>query len=108
MPVDFLGSGNVPGVVEQDVFVALYDSDVRIVEVLGQPFRAHENFRVHVTLAGDYWIDGGRIGCDGRPHGQLLKEESSSIIKRGSRSCKVGTGIAVGMQVSCREGWTAP
>ena len=50
MPVDLLRSRNVSGIVEQDVFVALDDSDCRVVQMFGQPVGAHEDFRVHVTL----------------------------------------------------------
>jgi hypothetical protein len=74
MPVHLLRARNVSGVVEQNVFVAFDDSDARVVEVLGEPVRAHENFRVYVTLAGDAGINGGCIACDCRPHGPLLKK----------------------------------
>ena len=76
MPVDFLRAGNVASVVEKNVFVALDDSDAWIVEMFRQPVRAYENFRVHVTLAGDSRIDGRSIRGDCRPHDSLLKEES--------------------------------
>jgi len=76
MPVHFLRTRNVPGVVKEDVFVALDDSDVRVVEMLGQPACGHENLRVNVTLAGNAGINVRCIACDCRPHGSLLKKES--------------------------------
>src|SRR5204863_3864945 len=88
MPVHLLCAGDVPGVVEENILVAFDDSDVRIVEMLGEPFRAYENLRMHVTLAGDRRIDGGSIGSDCRPHSQLLKEESYCIIRSKQQRCK--------------------
>ncbi len=76
VPVHLLCSRDVAGVVEQDVLIALDDSQRRVVEMLGEPVRADENFGMHVALAGDARIDGGCIACDCRPHGSLLKKES--------------------------------
>src|SRR5690242_16409703 len=68
VPIDLLCAGNMAGVVKENVFIALDDSDARIVEMRSEPVRADENFRVHVPLAGDGWIGGRCVGCDRRPH----------------------------------------
>ena len=62
VPVDFLRAGNVARIVKQDILVALDDSDVRIVEMLGEPISAHENFGVDIALATDVRIDAGSVG----------------------------------------------
>ena len=39
MPIDLQRTGDVPGVVQEHVLVAFQDTDVRIVEMVGQPAR---------------------------------------------------------------------
>ena len=58
VPVDLERAGDVSGVVEQHVLVALDDANVRIVEVFGQPRGAHERVGEGIALRAI-----GRIGC---------------------------------------------
>src|SRR5690242_15078305 len=97
MPVDLLCARYVTGVVEENVLVAFDDSDVRIFEMLGEPFRAHQNLGMHVTLAGDRRIDRGGIGSDCRCHIQFRKKRATCIIRLISRSCKGVRGVSVSL-----------
>ncbi len=47
-PIDVNGAGNVAGIVEEQVFIAFDDAGVRLIEVLGEPFGAHQHFGVRV------------------------------------------------------------
>src|SRR5213080_3535440 len=47
-PIDVHGAGNMPGVVKEDVFVRLDDSDALILEMLLEPIGFHQSFRMRV------------------------------------------------------------
>ena len=74
MPVYFLRSGNVSGVVKQHVFVALDDPDAGVVEVFGEPAGADQNFRMYVSLAGDVGIDGRYVGGGRSCHSKVWEK----------------------------------
>jgi hypothetical protein len=76
------------GVIEEYVFIALDDSEIRVIEMLRQPVSADENLRVDVPLAGNDWIDGRRAGSDACPHCRLLEVKSYCIIRPNAASCK--------------------
>jgi hypothetical protein len=40
VPVNVHGAGNMPGVIKRDIFVALNDADLGIVQMLDDPFRS--------------------------------------------------------------------
>ena len=53
MPVDLDGAGNVAGVVEQNILVALHEADIGILEMVRHPSGADQDFRVGVAFAFD-------------------------------------------------------
>ncbi len=63
-PVDMHRAGNVAGVIQQHILIALDDADIGIVKMLGQPLRADQGLRVGVGrefIAHGVWgLSGGR------------------------------------------------
>jgi hypothetical protein len=51
-PVDVRGAGNVPGCVQQRVFVRLDDADVLVLQMRGEPLGAHEDIRLRIGGCG--------------------------------------------------------
>ena len=51
-PVDVHRAGDVAGIVEQHVFIALDDAQAGILEVLGEPGGAHQHFGVGIVGSG--------------------------------------------------------
>jgi hypothetical protein len=49
LPIDLLGAGDVPDVVQEDVLVRLEDPHLRVLQVLGDPIGADERVRVVIA-----------------------------------------------------------
>ena len=60
VPVDLDRAGDVPGVVEQHVLVALDDDQPRVAEVFREPAGGDEPFRVRVLAELGVLVEGGR------------------------------------------------
>ena len=56
-PVDMNGIRNMTGGIEQDVFVALDDAYVRVIEMLGEPGGFDETFGAGVCAHGEELFD---------------------------------------------------
>ena len=81
MPVDLDGAGNVPGVVDQYVFVRFHDDHAGVVEVLGQPFGRDQLLGVGVRceLIVRHWIP--PFGCTV----DYLHYQGSVYVAKGER-----------------------
>ena len=51
VPVNVHGAGNMPGVIQRDIFVALNDADLGIVQMLGDPSRIYQCLGVGVVVS---------------------------------------------------------
>jgi hypothetical protein len=56
VPVNVHGAGNMAGIIKQYVFVALNNTDIGIVQMLGDPIRIYQCFWVGVFAVADILI----------------------------------------------------
>ena len=63
MPIELDGPGDVVRLIQQNVFVAFRDANVRIIQMIREPLGTDERLRMRVSLRRDRGICRRRLCC---------------------------------------------